>query len=319
MSEILEAARRSGFRTLRPRKVQTPVLDSHTHIRREHLDEFIEAARIYGVRKIVGICALDEGLGQRDRYPDEVLIATTLQWDHRVDPSQFAADNRALLARAVANDVRVVKLWFAPRIYARFEGLHLDAPLLDPIFDTIAEHRLNVLVHVADPDLWFASKYANAATYGTKAEQYRQLEVRLAQYPTVHFLAAHMAGHPEDLNHLSYLLDRYPNLSLDTSATRWMVRELGRQPEAARAFFTRYAGRLLFGTDQVVRDESEPERYTVRYWIHQMFWETDLVCELPIDDPDVEGPPMLRGINLPAHVLERMYWENGVHWLGLPV
>ncbi len=49
-----------------------------------------------------------------------------------------------------------------------------------------------------------------------------------------------------------------------------------------------------------------------------MFWETDLVCELPIDDPDVVGTPLLRGINLPAAVLERMYWENGVRWLGLP-
>ncbi len=317
MSETLDVARQTGFRTPPPRAVPTPVLDIHTHIRRTQVGELIEAARIYGVRKLLGISALDEGLRQRDLFPDELVLATTLAWEHRTDPIQFATENRTLLRRAAAHDVPVVKLWFAPRIYERFSGLHLDAPLLDPVFDAVAEHGFRVLVHIADPDRWFLTKYADASTYGTKAEQYQQLETRLAQYPSIRFLAAHMGGHPEDLVHLGQLLDRYPNLSLDTSATRWMVRELGRQPEAVRAFFAHYADRVLFGTDQVVRDESEPVRYTVRYWIHQMFWETNLDCELPIDDPDVEGTPHLRGVKLPASVLERLYWKNGVRWLGL--
>ncbi len=317
MPEMLELARRAGFRTPSPRTVQTSVVDIHTHVNRSQVGELVEAARIYGVQKLLGISPLDEGLRQRERFPNEVLLATTLLWDHRTDPAQFAAENEALIARAATHDVRVVKLWFAPRIYERFKGLHLDAPLLDPIFDAIAAHGRRVLVHIADPDLWFRTKYTDRATYGTKAEQYYQLETRLTQYRTIPFLAAHMGGHPEDLAHLGRLLDRYPNLSLDTSATRWMVRELGRQPDAARAFFTRYADRVLFGTDQVVRDESEPERYTVRYWIHQMFWETDLACELPIDDPDVEGTPQLRGIKLPSSILAQVYWKNAVRWLGL--
>jgi predicted TIM-barrel fold metal-dependent hydrolase len=315
--QTLDAARATGFRTPPPRTVSTPVLDVHTHTGRKQVEELVAAARIYGVRKILGISPLDDGLRLRERFPDELLVATTLLWDHRSDPGEFARENLALLARAAAHDARVVKLWFGPRIYPRYEGLHLDAPLLDPIFDAIATHHLNALVHVADPDLWFAKKYGDATTYGTKADQYPQLETRLAQYPSVRFLAAHMGGHPEDLGHLSRLLDRYPNLSLDTSATRWIVRELGRQPEAVRTFAAAYADRLLFGTDQVVLDEPEPERYTIRYWTHQMFWETDLVCDLPIDDPDVEGTPVLRGVNLPPDILRKIYWENAIRWLGL--
>jgi predicted TIM-barrel fold metal-dependent hydrolase len=295
--------------------VETPLIDVHTHLGRKQVDELIDAARIYGVRRLLSICPLDEGLRLRDRYPDAVLIATQLDWETRTDPVKFAASNEALLRRAVEHDVRVVKLWFGPRIYPRFEGLHLDAPLLDPVFDAIAARGLNVLVHIADPDRWFETKYTDVATYGTKAAQYPQLETRLARYPSVRFLAAHMGGHPEDLGHLSSLLDRYSNLSLDTSATRWIVRELGRQPDAARAFFKRYADRLLFGTDQVVLDEPDAERYAVRYWIHQMFWETDLVCPLPIDDPAADGTPMLRGLGLPAGVLRKIYWDNAAAWI----
>lgn len=316
ITQTLEGARQSGFRNPPPRVVGTPVFDVHTHIGRKQVDELVSAAEIYDVQKILGICSLDEGLRVRDRFPDQVLLATTLDWEHRADPKRFASVNEALLARAAAHDVRVVKLWFGPRIYPRYEGLHLDATLLDPIFEAIAGRNFNALVHIADPDLWFANKYTDVATYGTKAEQYPQLETRLAQYPRVRFLAAHMGGHPEDLNHLATLLDRFPNLSLDTSATRWMVRELGRQPETARAFFAQYGDRLLFGTDQVVLDEPEPERYAVRYWIHQMFWETDLACALPIDDPDAGATPMLRGISLPPEVLRKVYWGNAARWCG---
>lgn len=293
------------------------MLDIHTHISRKQVGELVEAARRYGVDKLLGIAALDDGLRQRDRFPDELMLATTLNWEHRANPHEFAADNLALLARAATQDVRVVKLWFAPRIYTRFEGLHLDAPLLDPIFDAIAAHGFRVLVHIADPDRWFESKYTDVATYGTKAEQYPQLERRLAQYPNTRFLAAHMGGHPEALDHLAQLLDRHANLSLDTSATRWMVRELGRQPNAVRTFFERYPERILFGTDQVVLDDPDPDRYTVRYWIHQMLWETDRICALPIDDPDGDGTPRLLGLRLPPRVLEQMYWQNAHRWLEL--
>jgi hypothetical protein len=94
------------------------------------------------------------------------------------------------------------------------------------------------------------------------------------------------------------------------------VRELGRRRDAARAFFISHADRLIWGTDQVVLDEPDPAHYLVRYWIHQMFWETDLVSELPIDDPDAAGAPVLRGLALPPDVLRRIYRDNATTWLG---
>jgi predicted TIM-barrel fold metal-dependent hydrolase len=315
---VLARAREEGFRRPPARIVVGPIVDVHTHIQREQVHELMDAADIYGIDKILGIGGLDDGLRVRDRYPTRVLIASQLDWEPRTRPAEFARVNEALLRRAAAHDVGVVKLWFGPRIYPRYDGLRLDAALLDPVFDVIAALGLRVLVHIGDPDIWFATKYTDTATYGTKPQQYAQLETRLGQHPRVPFLVPHMGGHPEDLAHLGDLLDRYPNLCFDMSATRWIVREIGRQPEAARAFFARYADRLLWGSDQVVLDEPEPERYPVRYWIQQMFWETDLVCPLAIDDPDAGPAPMQRGVALPPAVLRRVYWENAQRWLGLP-
>jgi predicted TIM-barrel fold metal-dependent hydrolase len=77
------------------------------------------------------------------------------------------------------------------------------------------------------------------------------------------------------------------------------------------------ANRICFGTDQVVLKDSEPVRYTMRYWVHQMFWETDLVCASPIADPDSDGVPSLRGLDLPVDVLEQIYWKTAEAAFGI--
>ena len=318
----LEEAQADGFATPPPRAAACPIVDMHTHMTEPATNhELVDAARRYGITRLVAITTLDEGLALRRRYPREIEIAARPPLAPPAKPAARSRrspgpgdggppEERALdmIPRAAANGVRIIKFWFAPRIRDRLDFL-FDSPRLDRVFRAIADHRLGVLVHVGDPDRWFERKY-DPAKYGTKADQYPMLEHRLREHPTVPFLAAHMGGDPEHLNHLADLLTRYPNLYLDTSATKWIVRELGRQRDAARVFFRRWADRICFGTDQVVLEAPDPVRYRVRYWVHQMFWETDLVCPSPIPDPDADGTPMLRGLDLPADVLEQIYWKT---------
>jgi len=312
----LDEAQAAGFGTPPPRAVSCPIVDMHTHMTESATNhELVDAARRYGVTRLGAITTLDEGLALRRRYPREIEIVARPPLAPPPGAPRRASNERPpeeraleMIPRAAANGVRIIKFWFAPRIRDRLDFL-FDSPRLDGVFRAIADHQLGVLVHVSDPDLWFAHKY-DPAKYGAKADQYPMLEHRLREHPTVPFLAAHMGGDPEHLDHLADLLTRYPNLYLDTSATKWIVRELGRQREAARAFFRRWADRICFGTDQVVLKESDPVRYLVRYWVHQMFWETDLVCPSPIPDPDADGTPMLRGLDLPGDVLEQIYWKT---------
>lgn len=307
--QTLADAQSTGFTTPPPRKVRCPIIDVHTHMTepsRNH--ELIDAARRYGITRLVAITPLDAGLALQRRYPDEIVVAARALIEDPEAPEPIEDRAVRIVRRAHAHGVPIIKFWFAPRIRERLDFL-LDSPRLDRVFEAIAECGLGVLVHVSDPDRWFERRY-DPARHGTKAEQYPMLEARLRRYPGVPFIAAHMGGDPEHLDHLRALLTRYPNLYLDTSATKWIVRELGRQREAAREFFRRWAERICFGTDQVVLKESDPARYTARYWVHQMFWETDLVCPSPIPDPDSDGTPMLRGLDLPADVLEQVYWKN---------
>jgi predicted TIM-barrel fold metal-dependent hydrolase len=312
----LDEARGTGFMAPPARKVACPIIDVHTHMTEPATDhELVDAARRYGIARIVAIAPLDEGLDVQARYPGEVVIAARALIPDRRARRPIEDRAVAVVHRAHGHQVPLIKLWFAPRIRDRLDFL-LDSPRLDRVFDAIAACGMGVLVHVSDPDRWFERKY-DSAKYGTKADQYPMLETRLRQFPTIPVIAAHMGGDPEHLDHLAALLTRYPNLFLDTSATKWIVRELGRQRAAAREFFRRWAERICFGTDQVVLKEPDPVRYAVRYWVHQMFWETDLVCPSPIPDPDSDGPPVLRGLDLPEDVLEQIYWKNAERAFGI--
>src|SRR5690606_38233557 len=111
------------------------------------------------------------------------------------------------------------------------------------------------MVHVADPDTWFATKYADASIYGTKRQQYEPLEALLDRF-TQPWIAAHMGGWPEDLALLTDLLNRHDNLYLDTSATKWIVREVSKHSrDELIAFLTRFKGRIMFGSDIVTADD----------------------------------------------------------------
>jgi hypothetical protein len=210
--------------------------------------------------------------------------------------------------------------------------------------DEAASLGMVMMAHVADPDTWFATKYADAARYGTKRQHYEPLERLLERYPNP-WMVAHMGGFPEDLAFLSGLLARHPNLHLDASATKWIVREVSRHArEDVLAFLERWRGRILFGSDIVTSDdhlhtgdkktemaakasdqESAFDLYASRYWALRTLWEGDWDAESPISDPDLamvdpsrhphDAPP-LRGKRLPADLLRVLYHDAAAALLG---
>ncbi|MBV9064102.1 MAG: amidohydrolase family protein, partial [Alphaproteobacteria bacterium] len=114
------------------------------------------------------------------------------------------------------------------------------------------------------------------------------------------------------------------NLYLDTSATKWQVREVSPRAEAYRDLVTRYADRFLFGTDLVTRHHLVREHCVSRYWCQRTLWESAWTGRSPIADADFppEGDattPLLRGVNLPEDVVQRVYYRNAERLLGLPV
>ena len=122
----------------------------------------------------------------------------------------------------------------------------------------------------------------------------------LGRHSETTFIGAHVGCAAEDLALVSSMLDRHPNFNIDISAR---IAELGRQPYTARAFFLRYADRILFGTDLGY----DPAMYR----IHYRFLETrDESFDYSTEPLPPQGRWQIHGLGLPDAVLKKVYADN---------
>ncbi len=321
-----------------------PIIDAHSHINGGRAAAiYAEARRLYGVvatwsqTQLAEADAVEAVLGDSVRF---VAIPEYMAEDRAHAQTRGFLDN---ITAWHARGSRMVKFWCGPRgrDFAREAGMDPGIMALDSTWrrrqmDHAASLGFMFMAHIADPDTWFERMYTDSAFYGTKLDQYEPLE-RLADAYDVPWLIAHLGGWPEDLEFLTGLLERHPQFILDTSATKWMVRELSKHPrDELLAFLGRFRGRILFGSDIVTMDahltdevgprnmgtqasgeEEAFELYASRYWALRTLFETDHDGESPIADPDLHmldpdrytklDAPRLRGMALPRAELAVLY------------
>ncbi len=297
---------------------QGAIWDVHTHL------HDIKAARLYF--RVADLFGVDQVWTMS---PLEEVDAITAEFGHRVrfiavpnyraykDPETFTTDWLRRIEQFAAKGCRVCKFWAAPRGRDFHPDFQLDSPTRREGMRLAKSLGMMFMTHVADPDTWFASRYRDHHRYGTKPQQYEALTRMLEIHHDVPWIAAHMGGSPEDLDRLQDLLDRYPHLHLDTSATKWMVRELSKHPDAFRDFCRRNAGRVLFGSD-IVADKATMgfDLFASRYWALRALMETDYHGPSPIEDPDLQlvdptvpagSTPTLRGAQIDPATLASVY------------
>ena len=345
------AANRFGFdyRTEARRlgKPPVPIIDAHCHINGPSAARvMLDAMNTYGVERVYSQTQLPAHEAVRDAMGDRARFIAVPTYGS--DDLGYAMRQGLLdqLPEWHERGARCLKLWTAPRLRDSIEDAGLDAdeiatlesPWRRRIMDRASELGMMLMVHIADPDTWFATSYADSRKYGTKRDQYAAFERMLDVYRQP-WMAAHMGGWPEDLGFLTGLLERHDNLILDTSATKWMVRELSKHPrDEFVGFLERFAGRILFGSDIVASDEhleatdpnsprfgatlaSSPDDafnlYASRYWALRTMYETDYRGESNIADPDLAmvepdgynalSAPQLVGQHLPEDLLKVLY------------
>ncbi|MCI0377924.1 MAG: amidohydrolase [Gemmataceae bacterium] len=311
-----------------------PIIDIHAHVTltrpgdaaaekvpasMSQAESMLQTGREFGIVHTTSMCPPEDIAPLRERFGGKLTFNGPISKKTIDEPDDAAY---GLLDRFLQAGVKIIKYWSAPR--GRERGLLVDAPWrIDCTKRAIAAGIGIFMVHVADPDVWFQKVYADAAKFGTKADQYVGLERMLQLFPNVTWIGAHMGGDSEHPDHLEALLDKYPNLCFDTSATKWQVREVSPRREAIRSLVCRYPERFLFGTDLVTRHDLAREHYVSRYWCQRTLWESNWEGISPIADPDYtpqEGgasTPTLRGVGLPLEVLDQVYYANAERLLGM--
>jgi hypothetical protein len=275
-------------------------------------ETMLEVAEEFGIVRTYSMCFPDDIPVLRERCGTRLGFNGSIAKKKADEPDDVVYQ---LLDRFLELGVEIIKFWSAPR--GRERGLFVDAPWrIEAARRARAAGIRFVMVHVADPDVWFRTTYADAAKFGTKPEQYAGLERMLELFPDLIWIGAHMGGDPEHADHLEALLERYPHYYLDTSATKWQVREVSAHYQAIRSLICRHPDRFLFGSDLVTRHGLPREHYVSRYWCQRTLWESSWEGRSPIADPDYTaapgepGSPLLHGLELPREVLKLVYYEN---------
>lgn len=331
-----------------------PIIDAHAHINgREAAALFGRVADLYGVRLTYSMTWWDQVEGVRETLGDRVRFIAFPRYQRLNEDRDLPAMGLIRqLEEFHAAGARMLKFWMGPRIIDYIEDVdpailsQLDSKPRLETMERAAELDMMFMVHIADPDTWFGTTYTDAARYRTKPEHYEAFERVLKIHHDRPWIAAHMGGWPEDLEFLTALLERHENLYLDTSACKWMVRELSQHPrDRFVAFFERFRDRLLFGSDIVTTEEhltrepaenpmgdkaGSPEEafdlYASRYWALRTMFETKYDGESPIADPDLAmidpgahdamSAPRLVGRYLDADLLRAIYHDNAARLLG---
>jgi predicted TIM-barrel fold metal-dependent hydrolase len=248
-------------------------------------------------------------------YPGRFIVFTQLDWS-KVDDPNFAQEMIVQIDDAIARGARGLKFLKDLGLGVKDKAgklIKVDDPRLDPIWEECGRLGIPVSIHTGDPEAFFRPidatneryeeliEHPDWSFYGPQFPSLRELlEARnrvFARHPRTTFVSLHM-GWPENLDFVSQMLDKYPNVMVEFGARE---AELGRQPQRTREFFLKYQDRVMFGTDNSLEDELYRNNFR---WLET----TDDYFE-PWGYPD-QGRWMIYGLGLPDAVLEKVYHAN---------
>jgi predicted TIM-barrel fold metal-dependent hydrolase len=325
-----------------------PRFDVHAHLGPEDLPRAME---IYARNGVVGAVNLSGGAGAlleaqlaaAKPYGGRVLVFANLTPQHLLEPGWVEAQ-LTHLRRAKELGARGLKIYKALGLgFADPSGarVKIDDPRLDPIFEECARLGFPVSIHTGDPKAFFRAPTPDNERYEELSlnpgwsffgpgfppweELFAEFESLVARHPRTTFIGVHFGNDPEEPARVAALLDRHPNLLVDTAAR---VGEIGRTaPAKLRALFLAHRARILFGTDFSAFDgelmlgapmpgaptATDAERFFALQW---RFFETSDRA-IPHPTP-IQGRWKVDAIGLPPEVLHDLYHRNAERLFGLP-
>jgi uncharacterized protein len=249
-------------------------------------------------------------------YPGRFMVFEQYDWS-KVNEPNFSDLMVKQLDDSVARGARGLKVLKELGLGVRDASgklIKIDDPRLDPVWEECGRLGIPVFIHVADPEAFFHPIDANNERYEelnehpdwsfygqdfpTMEEIFAQRDRMFAKHPHTTFVALHFGNWPENLDFVDQILQKFPNVMIETGAREG---ELGRQPRRTRALIMKYPDRVMFGTD-----EGASEAMYTNYF---RWLETEDEY-FPYAQYPSQGRWMIYGMGLPDNVLEKLYHKN---------
>jgi predicted TIM-barrel fold metal-dependent hydrolase len=333
------------------RAAERRVIDVHTHLDPRGLARATELFDRRGIAVAVNLsggapgAGLEQQLAAAARFPGRIVVFATPSWALARSGPGYGERMADELERAHRLGARGLKISKGLGLgYTDWTGalISVDARELDPLFERAGELGMPVAIHTGDPIAFWRrvepgnERYAELSLHpgwalaGRPVPSWGELQVslerRIARHPRTTFVSVHFGNAPERPARVAALLDRYPNLTVDTAAR---IPEIGRhRPDQMRELFLRHQDRILFGSDVGVGAapgdlmlgspgpeppaEADVNRFYDATWRYFETADRDFAHPTPI-----QGDWSIDGIDLPAAVLDKVYRQNAARLLGI--
>lgn len=303
------------------------IFDSHVHIwSTKYVAHFVNYLKSIGIRYllVMGNPKLKSRLEEKN-FDINILFCRYLDTGafKRFDIQKLCDQ----INEAIKYEIGTIKLFFAPRHFSRRKTPYrINGHQLEPVYSLLEDQNLKVIVHLADPDIWYKKNHKDITKYGTKEERINDFANILEIYPKIKMISAHFGCLPENLPRLGELFDKFPQLRVDTASTRWIIRELGKNPEETKKWISLYQDRILFGSDMAnlwidprffFSKKRRELHWNSRYLSQKLFWETSQVRPLLFKDYDNPNGTIINGLNLDVSILTKIYEKNALDFFNV--
>jgi predicted TIM-barrel fold metal-dependent hydrolase len=326
-------------------------IDVHTHLSLGGMPQLLPMLDEWGIDTVIDLSGgppgqgLEQHLALAKQAPGRIVVFCTPDFREVLGGDGYGERMAQQLEHAHALGAKGMKIFKSLGLHIPGpdgKPLPVDDPGLDALFDKAGELGMPVAIHTGDPKTFWLPVDANNERLAELSAHPRwsyfrkpvpswdalfaQFEHLVAKHPKTIFIGVHFGNDPEDPKRVGELLDKYPNLYVDTAAR---VPEIGRgDVEPVRDLFLRHSDRILFGTDVAVGDSPDqlwlgsrgnevpgPADVKRFYSSTFRFFETrDRGFESPTP---IQGSWTVSGIGLPPEILAKIYSGNAKRLLGL--
>lgn len=322
-----------------------PKIDVHAHYKypRTYLPDFFER---WNMKAMLVDVAIEKGdsvvnnfenyVAHYSQFPELFYLCTTFTAKGIENPD-YADRIIAQLQQDIARGARMVKVWKNFGMVSQdSEGnyIQIDDPRLNPIWEFLAQNKITVLAHIADPEqAWRTLDDPNNPHYNyyNNNPQYHAYNFPempsyetiiaardrwVASHPELKIIAAHILSMSNNIEAVAQRLDAYPNLSVELGAR---FGDLAMQDtDQVRQFFEKYQARILFGTDYGTgQEESQLSPEAVGAEEESLEASYQLLFDyLTKRDSMVVRKQKTKGLGLPKEVLEKIFSKNYLNFLA---
>lgn len=311
----------------RVKRAKFPFIDVHNHqfsMSSQNLEGLITEMDKMNMAVMVNLSGRGRGSSDhlenslesvKKSFPKRFIIFTNVDFGGIDDPEW-----QSRMVKQLEDDVKTgangLKIYKSLGMFNKDKNgnrIRIDDPRIDPIWAKCGELGIPVLIHAADPkqfwqpidknnERWLELKTHPGRRHDTDPVSWETIIAEqhniFKKHPKTKFINAHLGWYGSDLKKLGELMDKYPNMYTEIGA---VIAELGRQPRAAREFFTKYQDRVMFGKDSWVPDEYETyfrvletaDEYFPYHKRYHAFWR-------------------MYGMDLPDEILKKVYYKNAL-------